>query len=213
MLGKYDDARRLLVANEYSKAETQLRSASALFQKLAEEFPTLPEHRVNLAESQRMLADLFAYGRRYSEAEEAYAKTADLYDHLRAEFPESTDYRMLHSSAEAIRQATRGSRLWSSNPAQAAVALRRAIDLGTELSRTNPDDPAIRDQLARNHLDLANLLTEQPLQSAQEHYQMALVLHESLAPEFINEPRYEETAAGIRRRLQSLRGRDAKPIE
>jgi tetratricopeptide (TPR) repeat protein len=74
------------------EAEKEYRAALALWEKLAEQFPALPDYRRGLAKSHNNLAKLLADLSRRDEAEKAYRAALTLREKLAEQFPAVPDY-------------------------------------------------------------------------------------------------------------------------
>jgi tetratricopeptide (TPR) repeat protein len=148
-LRRFDEGRRQMLAGEYRDAETSIRQASTLLEKLAIEFPNVPQIRLNLSACYGSLGDLFESAGRHSEAEDAYGKAIPLLKNLVIKFPESLEYRQYLMEAEGFVNACQGFRLWDKEPREAEAAFRPALTRFTELTNAHPGAPEYRQAAAQ----------------------------------------------------------------
>jgi hypothetical protein len=80
-------ARSLVQLQELPAAEAAYGEASALYEKLAEDFPHIPDYRRQLANNQNDLGDLLHAHGRLQEAQKAYLQTASLREQLAEDVP------------------------------------------------------------------------------------------------------------------------------
>ncbi len=79
-------------ASRIAEAETAYREALTIKEKLADTFPSIPQHRQELASSYNNLGVVVSSLNRPDEAQTAYEKAIQLYERLAADSPEGTGY-------------------------------------------------------------------------------------------------------------------------
>jgi tetratricopeptide (TPR) repeat protein len=123
---------RLLKAGRMPEAEEAYRQAVSRLDKLAAEFPNVPDYPQDLARSRFALVLLLASSGRPQEAEQAYRQAVDLFEKVAAKLPNTPDFRVelgtslnnlawpLATSADPSFRNTG----WALDLAKKAVALR-----------------------------------------------------------------------------------------
>jgi tetratricopeptide (TPR) repeat protein len=145
----------LRAAGRPKEAETTLRDAIALQQRLAADFPASPGYRANLARCHNNLGILFSDAGRPREAEAAWRDAIALQQRLAADFPAMPDYQNelagtlgnLSSLCCDRREFAEGRRL-----------LEEALPHHTAALRANPRDPSYRKFFRNNLATLAPTL-------------------------------------------------------
>jgi tetratricopeptide (TPR) repeat protein len=84
---------RAVLLGEYAEAEKAYRQAIALREKLAEDFPKVPDHRRELSGTYNDLADLLDATGQDAEAEKVYRRILDLGEKLANDFPAEARHR------------------------------------------------------------------------------------------------------------------------
>jgi tetratricopeptide (TPR) repeat protein len=168
-LGEADEARP-------TAAETQLRIANydmmldrdaeavagydraiRLFERLAADFPEVPDYLKLLARSHSNLGVLFKRMTRLADAEAELRRAVELHELLIAGHP--TDPR--HRSDLAIALNNLGVVLRERHQAAAPAVYQRAIALGKQLVAESPDRPLYQTDLAAACGNLGNIVRDQ----------------------------------------------------
>jgi tetratricopeptide (TPR) repeat protein len=146
------------------EAEAAFRRAVDLHEKLAAEFPGVPQHRHQVAGSLNNLGNLLVGLGKSAEAEAAYRRGLDFYERLAAEFPAVPEYRQSWS----MSYNNLGSLLANlGKRPEAEAAFRRAVDLKEKLAADFPAVPRYRTELGSCQRNLGRLLlmNKQPQQA------------------------------------------------
>jgi serine/threonine protein kinase/Flp pilus assembly protein TadD len=180
-LGRRDEAR-----SEYERA-------LAIHQKLAAEFPAVPEYRSELAKSHNNLGVLLSGLGKRAEAEEEYRQALVIQEKLAAEFPAVPDCRSELAASHnnlGILLAGLGRR------AEAAEEYRQALVIREKLAAEFPTVPEYHGDLAENRDNLGVLLAGLGKRAeAEQEYHLALAIRKRLAAEFPAVPDYRRQLA------------------
>jgi serine/threonine-protein kinase len=173
----------------YAEAEKSYGKAIALWQKLAGDFPRVPEHRNDLAHGYHNLGALLHLVSRPREAEKIYEQILKIREGLAAEFPERDEYRLdLASSCTnlgvLLAQSGRGERAEQTFRRALKILVRRPAR-GLPLSRW-------LQTLAATHDRLAILLSAQGrFPEAEAAHRRSLALRQRLARAFPADPAFQ----------------------
>ncbi len=171
-------------------AEEQYRKALAIQEKLAADFPAVPDYRQDLALSHNNLGDLLAGLGQRAAAEEQYRKGLAIREKLAADFPAVPAYRQdLARSHNNLGLLLAG----LGQGAAAAEQFRKALAIREKLAADFPAVPAYRQDLAGSHNNLGNLLADLGQRAAAaEQCRQALAIFEKLAADFPAVPEYRQ---------------------
>jgi tetratricopeptide (TPR) repeat protein len=163
-------------------AEQHYRKAMTLQEKLASDFPAVPEYRRELATSHNNLGIVLKNLGKSAEAEQQYRQALALQEKLASDFPAVPLYR----SDQAHSRNNLGSLLRDlGKGAEAEQQYRRALALQEKLAADFPAVPEYRRDLASSYNNLGGLLAglgKRP--EAEQQYRKALALREKLAADF-----------------------------
>jgi len=182
-------------ADEPEQAAADYRRMQAIFQKLADDFPTAAEYRRDLATSHNNLGHLLGVLGRRPEAEAELRVAVTLFQKLADEFPAEPKYRQdlaggHNNLGRLLRELGRSS--------EAEGELRAALALFQKLADEFPAVPAYRRDLAVAHFNIGyffRTLGQRP--KAEREYRASRALRQTLADQFPGEPKYrEDLAAG-----------------
>jgi serine/threonine protein kinase/tetratricopeptide (TPR) repeat protein len=187
---------------QLAAAEAANRAALAVQEKLAADFPAVPEHRRDLANSHRRLGSLLTDLGRHPAAEAEYRAALALQEKLAAEHPAVPEYRWdLAHSHHGLGNLRRD---LGQRPA-AEAEYRAALALQEKLAAEHPAVTEYRRNLAGNHHNLGLVLAELGQRPAAEaEYRAALALQEKLAAEHPAEPEYRQELANSHNSLGVL---------
>jgi serine/threonine protein kinase len=151
-------------------------------EKLAADFPAVPEYRYRLAQSHLNLGVVLMARQEHQKAEAAYGRALDLFEKLAAEFPAVPEYRdrqaRCHNNLGILLKDLGKGR-------EAEAAFRRSLAVKEKLAADFPAVPGLRESGARSRINLANLLRSLgERQQAEDGYRQALATLEKLAGEF-----------------------------
>jgi serine/threonine protein kinase len=169
------------------------KAARAIFARLADEFPDVPEYRQKLATSDDYLGRSLMQLGKDKEAEAAFRRAISVGDKLADRFPDEPKYRLeLSNSLSSL-----GSLLKSPERLEEREAFhRRALDIREKLAADFPTIPEYRHALAQSHNNLGNLLRAQRKhEEAGAAYRRAIDIREKLVDEFPDEPEYRRDLA------------------
>jgi tetratricopeptide (TPR) repeat protein len=168
---------------QHDKAADALAKAVSLLDKLAEECPTEPQYRWELAQAYRWQGNVWAYTKvqKPDQAEQAYRRAATLAEELAADDRTRSEYR-LHAATYrvefgmALRMVKRIE--------QAEEEYLKALKLWKELVQEAPAERWYRHELAYNLESLGWLWegVNQP-EKAEPFFRQALKYHEELVAE------------------------------
>lgn len=196
---------------DWEPALTDYRQAQAIFGLLAAGFPTVPEHRRQLARAHAGAGAALAKLGQQPEVEAEYHKALTLLESLAAEFPHEAAYRSelaaSHHSFGVVLQVV-------GDNAGAADEYRQAIDLRQSLATEFPDAPSHRLGLANSHNNLAVVLggLGKTAEQAQEH-RKAIPLQSDLVAAFPDVPDYRYSLASSHINLGNLLAQLRKHVE
>jgi serine/threonine protein kinase/tetratricopeptide (TPR) repeat protein len=191
------------------EAAAGYQKALTLWQKLADEFPAVPEYRQHLASSHINLGNVLAGQSQPDKAAEQYRKALAIFQKLADDFPAVPQYRReLASSHNNLGQLLAG----QSQPDKAAHHHHQALAIRQRLADELPAVPEYRQYLARSHNNLANLLVgqNQPDKAA-EQYRKALAIQQKLAVEFPAVPECRQELARSHNNLGLLLAHQKQP--
>jgi tetratricopeptide (TPR) repeat protein len=162
---------------QLDQTEKDLREAVALLEKLAAEFPSVPDYRTELAASYYSLGHLLTFSLgRHAEAQSAVRLSLALSERLAAEYPGVPDYRLKAAAAQELLGATFEN---TGQPQKAAEAYRKALAGLEKLVAEFPASAAYRGQKAGTHRALGAVLHNEPVE-AEKHLREALKLMREL---------------------------------
>jgi tetratricopeptide (TPR) repeat protein len=169
------------------------RASLAIRQKLADDYPTVPAYRQELARSHNNLGVLLKDQNRAEEPAEHCRKALAIRQKLADDFPSDPDCR--YELAGTYFNLGKLLRIQSQG-VQAAEQLRKTLDIQQKLAGELPALAAYRQELARTHDNLALLLASQNEgQKAVEQYLVALDIRQKLTRDFPDEPVYRQELA------------------
>jgi serine/threonine-protein kinase len=192
--------RRLGQAQDGAKV---FRRCVELYEKLATDFPAVPEYRLKLARSRNKLGDLAHDLRRLADAETEFRQAIELLEMVAADFPSVPDYRSELSESHYLLGNCLSERR---RVAEAAAEYRRAIELREKLAADFPAAPDYRSDLAASLSGLANLSFVEPDRGteAEPEHRRAIELVEKLVADFPAKTSYRSALASIRYNLGVL---------
>jgi tetratricopeptide (TPR) repeat protein len=137
------------------EAEAAYRQAQAIFDKLAADFPTVPQYRQDLAASHYNLGVLLAGLGKRPEAEAAYRQALAIQEKLAADLPTVPEYRRdLAKSHNNLGVLLAG---LGKHP-EAEAAYRQALAIREKLAAEFPTVPQFRVELGGSQFNLWHLL-------------------------------------------------------
>jgi eukaryotic-like serine/threonine-protein kinase len=160
------------------------------FERLAAEFPAVPQFRQNLTVGHNSLGNLLRDLGRLPEAEAAFRQAFAIGDKLAAEFPAVPQHRQVlasshHNLCNLLRDL--GKR------PEAEAAYRQALAIFEKLAGDFPVVPEYRQYLASSHYSLGLVLADLGKRpEAEAAYRQASAIFEKLAAEFPAVPQYRE---------------------
>jgi tetratricopeptide (TPR) repeat protein len=175
---------------EWQDAQSAYEHALALYQQLADDFPTQPDYRLNLARSHH---DLGRFRGHRGAVEAEYNQALALYQQLVADFPRNGIYRVNLATVHD----NRGEFLAKlGQHAEAEADYRQALALYQQVTADFPTEPRYRSPLTVCHNRLGNLLQKlgKPIQ-AETEYRQALAISKQLAEDFPADPNYRYAPA------------------
>jgi tetratricopeptide (TPR) repeat protein len=160
------------------EAERPAREALALLERLAADFPDVPDYRREVASGDHNLGLVLAATGRLGEAEQAYRQALLLQGRLADEFPTVPRYR--HDLANSCNSL--GNLLKAGRFNEGEKALRQAVALRKELAAASPTVVGYRQELADASNNLATLLmSARRPQEAEQVLREAVSVEEKLA--------------------------------
>jgi tetratricopeptide (TPR) repeat protein len=186
----------------YADAESPMREALKLWERLVEDFPQEPEYCVNLAKSEVNLSNLLQGTGRVPAAEEAAARGRDRLERLAGEYPDRRDYlRELGTAHNEIGRLFYNTK----RPSQAETAYRDALAVRQKLVTQYPGIPSYRQELAATQYSVGLLLRGvNRLEEAEQFTRDSVALREELARLFPATPEYRLALANSYRSLGVL---------
>jgi eukaryotic-like serine/threonine-protein kinase len=183
-----------LKLSEQDAALAGFGEASVLWEKLADDFPAVPQYRSELAGSHTNRGLLLAGLGKPAEAEAAYRQALALQGKLADDFPAVPQYRLELSGTHN----NRGNLLVIRHQwAEAEAAYHQAQTIQEKLADEFPAMPRFRQQLAVSHNNRARLLVFLSKGAeAEAAYRQALAIQEKLVDDFPAEPQYRQELAG-----------------
>jgi tetratricopeptide (TPR) repeat protein len=154
------------------EAEEAYQQAVAILTKLADEFPTVPEHRVALPHSQIFLGNLLRELGKRPESERSLRQALAILEKLAGEDPTVPRYQQeLANGHNSLGTLFMALAQWP----QAEEAYRRALAVREKLAADYPNVPVYRIVLGGSECNLGNVLraSKQP-QRALEWYARAI---------------------------------------
>jgi tetratricopeptide (TPR) repeat protein/tRNA A-37 threonylcarbamoyl transferase component Bud32 len=185
--------------------------ALAIREKLAADFPKVPDYRRDLSRSHNNLGIALKPLGRHAEAEDHWRKALDIQEKLAAEFPTVPDYFVRlamshHNLGTLLPEVGRGS--------EAEKEFDQAIAIHEKLAADFPEVTDHRARLAESHHNLGFLLAEVGRWSeARRHYDQALAIQEKLAAELPEVTQYRNGVAVSHSNLGRLLAAQEKPHE
>jgi serine/threonine protein kinase/tetratricopeptide (TPR) repeat protein len=168
------------------EARQEFELAVAILEKLADEFPTMVECRLNLANNYQNLGDLMSDTGNLNEAVEQYNKALTIRKKLPAELADVPEHRSalanchnnLGNANAKLRKNT-----------EAREQLKLALVIREMLVADYPAEPEYRNKLSASYLNLGRLLNLLGNRvEAQVQLNKALVIQEKLVADFPNVP-------------------------
>jgi serine/threonine protein kinase len=197
---------RLVGSAERAGAEEHARQALAIYGKLADEFPTVADHREGLAWSHNALARHLAAIKKTREAVEEQRNSLAILEKLAAEFPSRPRYQYSLAGGHNDLGVTL---IEQGKLPEAEEQYRKALPIRQKLAAEYPAEFANRRSLALIHTNLGILLERMGKKpEAVEQYQKALPIWEKLAADF---PAQQELRAKLAGSLASI-GRIADAV-
>jgi tetratricopeptide (TPR) repeat protein len=137
-----------------SEAEAAYRAALGIQERLAADFPAVPEYRQDLANSHNNLGIVLDQPGKRAEAEAAYRAGLQIRERLAADFPALPEYRQeLAASQQYLGRLLAGLGKW----AEAEAAYRAVLEVNERLTTDFPAVPEYRYEPARSLYNLACL--------------------------------------------------------
>jgi serine/threonine protein kinase/Flp pilus assembly protein TadD len=163
-------------------AEERFREALVTLEKLAAEFPAVPEYRHNLALSYSNLGYMLAGLGKRADAEAAFRQALAIQEELAADFPAVHMYRQ----EVARSHHDLGSLLVDLGKSpEAEAAYRQALAIQEKLAADFPAVPQYRLDLATSHYNLGAIFAGLGKSAeAEAAYRNALTIQEKLAANF-----------------------------
>ncbi len=163
--------------------------ALVIWEKLALDFPAVPEYAVHSATSHNNLGALLQEQGNPVAALEQFGKALAIQEHLAAVFPTVPEYRRAQATSHnnlGTQLAVLGKRV------EPEKQINKAIVILEQLAADFPAEPGYRRELARSHIGLGYLLMVRLGQRAEvlEPFYKALMIRERLAADFPAEPGY-----------------------
>jgi tetratricopeptide (TPR) repeat protein len=185
-----------------AEAETAYRHAAVIQEKLAADFPAVPQYRLELAGSHNNVGILLADLGKRSEAEVAYRRALAIQEKLSADFPAVPQYRLELAKSHNCLGDLLGD---LGKRAEAEAAYRRALAIHEKLVADFPTLPPYRQELARSHNNVGALLAQRGKRpEAETAFRRALAIQERLTSDFPTVPQYRLELAGSHSNLGSL---------
>jgi tetratricopeptide (TPR) repeat protein len=189
-----------------------LREARALMEKLAADFPAVPEYRRALADSLASQAELFRDLGKLAQAEATQRQERRLRQKLADDFPAVPGYRY----ALAASHTNVGTLLHDQGGqyAEAEAEHRKALGIFKKLVADFPTQSDYQEGLATGHTNLGNALKEQGrLAEAEAAYRQALGVYKKLGEDQRGEIKYRIYLAVCQVNLGRLLGAKQQPEE
>jgi eukaryotic-like serine/threonine-protein kinase len=170
------------------EARPEYEQAVALREKLAADFPIVPQYRLDLALSHNSLGLLLKGLGKRTEAEAQYRKAVAIQEKLVTDFPFVSECRSeLASSHTNLGVLLAGLGKWP----DAEEQFKKGLTLQEKLATDFATIPDYRSDLAKNHNNMGLLLVNVGKQvEAEEQYRKSLALKEKLAADFPAVPIY-----------------------
>ncbi len=200
--GVFRVARLRQQLGQIEEALAGYREALVLYQKLADEFRSVPMYRTFLARTHNNVALLLSMQKQGAKAAEHYRKGLAIKQKLADEFPDKPEYQ--NDLARTLRDL--GVLLTDQNQwKEAAERFDKALAIQQKLAGEFPDLPDYCAELARSHGSLAILLARR-LQGAKaaEQYRQALAIQQKLAGAIPAMPEYRKSLADTHANLGHL---------
>ena len=169
-------------------SENAYRRAVALGQRLAADFPSQPEFRLELALSHGALGALLQATGRSPEAETAYHDALAILKKLVTDFPDRPDFRQGLSGI----QNNLGNLLYETGRlAEAEAVHSEALAIRKQLAADDSDPSTIRRALAMSHNNLGWLFqSTNRLEKAESAYGDAVAVQKQAVVDFPNRPEF-----------------------
>ena len=172
-----------------SPARQNYERAAQILEKLVADHPRVANYRADLASCHEVLGLLARLQGRIAESDEALKRSLALREELVAEFSTRPGLRL--ELASAYRELA--SKVYADQPPLAQANLNRALDVLKRLVADYPGIPAYEEQLARVHMNVADLHWQLGQnERAEEASRAALAALEQLAVRFPSSPLYRE---------------------
>ncbi len=168
---------------KWSEAEIYDRKGLAINEKLATDFPGVPEHQEQLALNYHHLGIKAARLGKRLEAEGAYRKALVIVAKLAEDFPTVPSYR---EWVALYRDNLGGFLKGTGRQSEAEEEYRKALAIREKLAAEYPTVPDYRAILAASHTNLGLLLHEQGKRAEEEEEEnrKALAIQEKLAADY-----------------------------
>jgi serine/threonine protein kinase/tetratricopeptide (TPR) repeat protein len=172
-----------------SEARKNYERAAQILEKLVADHPRVANYRADLASCHEVLGLLARLQGRIGESDEALKRSLALREQLVAEFSTRPGLRV--ELAAAYRELA--SKVYADQLPLAQANLNRALDVLKRLVADYPGIPAYEEQLARVHMNVADLHWQLGQNKrAEEASRAALTALEQLAVRYPNSPLYRE---------------------
>jgi serine/threonine protein kinase/tetratricopeptide (TPR) repeat protein len=181
---------------EHARSAADYRQMTSIFQKLAADFPAVPEHRQNQARGHHGLSVQLRELGRPKEALDEVRQAIALQEDLVAALPTVAAYRQDLAKAHHML----GTLLFGLGNHEAAVSeYQQVFSLEQPLAEQFPTNPAYRLDLSRSHNNLANVLYSLGKRAeAVDEMRQALSLKLALVAEFPKVAAYRQDLASSR---------------
>jgi serine/threonine protein kinase/Tfp pilus assembly protein PilF len=166
----------------------------AIYERLAREFPTVPDYRVKVAATLHSLAVFHKENRHLQDALAALRRGRDLIAQVTRDFPDVPDYRSRLATycfnlGHLLRDTGR--------PREALASYEKAQGVWQELVTAYPEVPAYRRGLARAINDVGLMLTQtKDPAGAEAAFRRAIKMQRQLAAAFPQEADYPSDLGG-----------------
>ena len=145
--------------NKLLEAEAEYRQAMALYQKLADDHPTVTDFRKRLADCHNQLGVLLMGTGTKADADVELREAQRIRRKLADDYPGVTEFRKLLADSHFDRGFLM---VTQSRPAEAEAEYRQAVALYRRLVDDHPTITEFRSSLAASHDNLAGALAAEP---------------------------------------------------
>jgi tetratricopeptide (TPR) repeat protein len=192
-------------AGRLADADPEFRKALALFEELADEFPSNDTYRTEVGHTLWDVASIAVDSGRREEAEKQHRRALAIFEKLAVDFPQNLYYRweQCFSDWNIAGLMRRLGRL-----KDAEKAYRDAVDVCEKVLAQAPDDAGFRDRLASSHNGLADVLrAENRLDEAEKQIREAAATWQKLVATLPANPDYRAHLAAAQSDLGDARAR------